>query len=40
MGVVAVSNEQPHVNAMLSKVVDFVGRIRDCSVEDYSIEFV
>lgn len=40
MGIAAVSNEQAHCNAMLSKVVAFVGKIRDCSVEDYSIEFV
>jgi uncharacterized protein YlxP (DUF503 family) len=40
MGVVAVSNEQAHCNAMLSKVVAFVEKIRDCSVEDYSLEFV
>ncbi|MBN2450014.1 MAG: DUF503 domain-containing protein [Lentisphaeria bacterium] len=40
IAVVAVSNEQPHANAMLSKVVDFVGRIRDCEIDDYSIEFL
>ena len=40
MGIVAVSNEQAHCNAMLSKVVAFVEKIRDCSLEDYSLEFV
>jgi len=40
LGVVAVSNEQAHVNAVLSKVVDLVEKIRDCSLEDYSTEFV
>lgn len=40
IAVVAVSNEQPHVNAVLSKVVNFVERIRDCEIEDFSIEFV
>jgi len=40
IGVVAVSNEQRHVNQMLSKVVDFVRTIRDCSLEDYSLEFL
>ena len=40
IGVVAISNQQAHVNEMLSKVVDFVQTIRDCHLEDYSIEFI
>lgn len=40
MAVVAVSNEQAHTNAVLSKVAEFVQRIRDCELEDYSIEFI
>ena len=40
MAAVAVSNEQAHVNAVLSKVVDLVHNIRDCDLEDYSIEFI
>jgi uncharacterized protein YlxP (DUF503 family) len=40
MGVVAISNDQRHVNEMLSKVVAFVETIRDCEVEDFSIEFI
>ena len=40
IAVVAVSNEQKHANQMLSKVVEFVKKIRDCEIEDFSIEFV
>ena len=40
MGVVAISNDQRHVNEMLSKVVDFVKTIRDCDLEDYGIDFL
>lgn len=40
LGVVAVSNSQPYVNGMLSKVVELVRTIRDCELEDYSLEFV
>lgn len=39
MGVVTISNDQRHANEMLSKVVAFVGKIRDCEVDDYSIDF-
>ena len=40
IGVVAVSNQQQHVNEVLSKVAEFVGNIRDCELEDYQIDFV
>lgn len=40
IGVVTVSNDRRHVNEMLSKVVEFVRTIRDCELEDYSLEFV
>jgi len=40
IGIAAVSNQQRHANQMLSKVVDFVRTIRDCEVEDYTIEFL
>jgi len=40
MAVVAVSNEQAHVNAVLSHVVAFVETIRDCELEDYTTEFL
>jgi len=40
IGVVAISNEQAHVNSMLSKVVSFIETIRDCEVEDFSTEFL
>ena len=40
IGIAAVSNDQRHVNEMLSKVVDFVETIRDCVLEDYEMEFV
>lgn len=40
MGVAAISNEQAHANAMLSNVVAFVEGLRDCELEDWSIEFV
>ena len=40
MGVSAVSNDQSHANAMLSKVVGFVETIRDCELEDWSMEFI
>lgn len=39
IAVVAVSNEQRHVNRVLSKVAEFVAGIRDCELEDYSMEF-
>jgi len=39
IAVVAVSNEQKHVNRVLSKVVDFVQTIRDCELGDFSTEF-
>ena len=40
LGVVAVSNQQRHVNQMLSHVVEFIQTIRDCEVEDYTMEFI
>ena len=40
IGIVAVANEQKHVNRVLSKVVDFVRTIRDCEIEDFTLEFV
>jgi len=40
MGVVAISNEKTHVNSMLSKVAAFVETIRDCVLEDWSVEFI
>ena len=40
MAVVAVSNEQAHVNSMLNRVVRFVEAIRDCEVEDFTTEFM
>ncbi|MCK5804777.1 MAG: DUF503 domain-containing protein [Lentisphaeria bacterium] len=40
MGVVTVSNDQRHANEMLSKVLDFVAKIRDCELEDYTMEFL
>ena len=39
-GVVAIANEQQHVNRVLSKVVEFVKTIRDCDIEDFSTEFI
>ena len=39
IGVAAVGNRQRHVNKMLSKVASFVQTIRDCEVEDFSMEF-
>ena len=40
IGVVMVSNQQAHANRVLSKVVDLVAVLRDCSLDDYSIEFI
>jgi len=40
LGIVTISNEQAHTNRMLSKVVAFVETIRDCEVEDVSMEFL
>ena len=40
IGVVAISNDQKHVNEMLSKVADFVRTIHDCELEDFSMEYV
>jgi uncharacterized protein YlxP (DUF503 family) len=40
IGVAAISNQQRHANEMLSKVAAFVAAIRDCEVEDFSIEFL
>jgi len=37
--VVTISNDQRHCNEMLSKVVAFVETIRDCELDDYSIDF-
>jgi uncharacterized protein YlxP (DUF503 family) len=39
IGVVGISNDQRHLNEMLSKVVAFVEDIRDCELEDYSLDF-
>lgn len=39
LGVVTISNDQRHCNEMLSKVVAFVETIRDCELDDYSIDF-
>jgi len=40
IGIAAVSNDQRHANQMLSNVVTFVETIRDCVLEDYSMEFI
>lgn len=40
IGVVTISNQRRHANEMLSKVASFVAGIRDCELEDYSIEFL
>jgi len=40
IGIVAVSNDQGHLNEMLSKVVAFIETIRDCHIEDYQMEFI
>ena len=40
LGVVTVSNEQVYCNQVLDKVVDLVETIRDCNLEDYSMEFL
>ena len=39
LGVVTISNDQRHANEMLSKVVEFVQEIRDCELDDYSLDF-
>jgi len=39
-GIVGVSNDQQHTNRVLSKIVDLIKTIRDCEVEDYTIQFV
>lgn len=39
LGVVTISNDQRHANEMLSKVVEFVQKIRDCELDDYSLDF-
>ena len=40
IGVAAVSNQQKHANQILSRVIEFVKTIRDCEVEDFSMEFL
>jgi len=40
IAVVAVSNDQRHVNSTLSHVIEFIKKIRDCEVEDFSTEFM
>ena len=40
IAVVTVSNEQVHCNRVLDKVVDHIEAIRDCNLEDYSMEFL
>ncbi len=40
IGIVAVSNDQRHLNEMLSKVVAYIETIRDCHIEDYQMEFI
>jgi len=40
LGVVTVSNEKVFCNQVLDKVVDEVETIRDCNLEDYSMEFL
>ena len=40
LGVAVVSNEQRFANQVLSKVIDHIDTIRDCSLADYSIEFI
>ena len=40
IAVVTVSNEQVCCNQVLDKVVDHIEAIRDCNLEDYSMEFL
>lgn len=40
VAVVAVSNQQAYTNRVLSKVVELVETINDCSVADVSMEFL
>jgi uncharacterized protein len=40
LGVAVVSNEQKHANQVLSQVVNLVETIHDCSLADYSTEFL
>jgi uncharacterized protein YlxP (DUF503 family) len=40
LGIVTVSNEERFTNEMLSKIEDFVDTIRDCEIEDSSMEFM
>ena len=40
IGVATLSNEQVQANKVLSAVVELVRRIRDCELEDFSMEFL
>jgi len=40
LAVVIVANEQRHANRVLSKVVELIEAVRECELEDYSMEFL
>ena len=40
LAVVTVSNQQRHANRVLSKVVEMIENVRECELEDYSMEFL
>ena len=40
LGVVTISNEQAFANKVLSQTVNLVEEIRDCRVEDITMEFI
>ena len=40
VAVAVVSNQQPHANRVLSKVIELVEKVHDCSVADITTEFL
>jgi uncharacterized protein YlxP (DUF503 family) len=40
LAVVTVSTQREHCNRVLSKVADQVRTIKDCELEDFSVEFL
>lgn len=40
LGISAVGNEEPHVNAVLDKVVNFVDRLHLVEILDHQIELI
>lgn len=40
LGIAVVSNDKTYANQVLSKVVELMESIRDCEIEDITMEFI